>query len=417
LDALPYPDFDDYFEVVERLPVISSLPLHLVIETSRGCWWGQKHHCTFCGLNGQGMSFRYKSAPRALTELRWLLEKYGVHTKRISAADNIIPVEYFHSFLPELERLDTNLDLFYETKANLTENQIIQYRRAGLNEIQPGIESLSTRVLKLMRKGVSALQNVQLLKWCAQYGVHVHWNYLFGFPGETADDYAGQAELFAKIRHLTPPVGCTAVRFDRFSPYHKTPETFGLTGVRPYPAYHFIYREIAPSEVMKLAYYFVADFNGQELVDSYTSGVVNSVAVWRRLSDRTTLCHTTESARSVVFDGRDSEKLCVFVLEGVHHCVFQRCASITAWHSAVSELSRERWSGADVRESLDRLASRSLLIEEDDRFLAVSIPLGFAYTPPEAARRRVLAHLGYRDKTPEIGDEVQVPASVCEVFR
>ena len=33
--------------------------------------------------------------------------------------------------------------------------------------------ALNDHVLKLMRKGVSALQNVQLLKWCRQYDVTV----------------------------------------------------------------------------------------------------------------------------------------------------------------------------------------------------------------------------------------------------
>lgn len=30
----------------------------LLYEASLGCWWGEKHHCTFCGLNGTTMKFR-----------------------------------------------------------------------------------------------------------------------------------------------------------------------------------------------------------------------------------------------------------------------------------------------------------------------------------------------------------------------
>ena len=37
----------------------------LALETSRGCWWGAKHHCTFCGLNGGTMQYRSKSPERA----------------------------------------------------------------------------------------------------------------------------------------------------------------------------------------------------------------------------------------------------------------------------------------------------------------------------------------------------------------
>ena len=95
-----------------------------------------------------------------------------------------------------------DLSLFYETKANLRKDQVALYRAAGLTAIQPGIESLSTPVLKLMRKGVSALQNLQLLKWCSEYGIDAKWNFLAGFPGEAPEWYAGLPELVRKVRHL-----------------------------------------------------------------------------------------------------------------------------------------------------------------------------------------------------------------------
>ena len=44
------------------------------VETSRGCWWGERMHCTFCGLNGATMAYRSKSAPRALAELTHLAD-------------------------------------------------------------------------------------------------------------------------------------------------------------------------------------------------------------------------------------------------------------------------------------------------------------------------------------------------------
>ena len=263
LDNLPFPDYGDYFEAIKNVPTSGILPIRMMFETSRGCWWGQKHHCTFCGLNAAGMSFRHKSPSRALEEILWLLDQYGETTRRLSAADNIIPFEYFGSFLPRLEGLNLDLELFYETKANLTEAQVSQYKRSGLSQIQPGIESMNSAVLTLMRKGISSLQNIQLLKWCAQYDVRPHWNYLFGFPGETPESYLGQPDLLSKIVHLTPPVGCGRVRFDRFSPYHNSPAEFGVTQLTPYPAYSYIYAGLTQPEISKLAYYFVGRFAGR----------------------------------------------------------------------------------------------------------------------------------------------------------
>ena len=54
-----------------------------------------------------------------------------------------------------------DLDIFWELKANMTQEQIQKLRHAGIRHIQPGIESLSTHMLTLMKKGVRAIQNVE----------------------------------------------------------------------------------------------------------------------------------------------------------------------------------------------------------------------------------------------------------------
>src|SRR5436853_412005 len=70
---------------------------------------------------------------------------------------------------------------------------------------QPGIESLSTHVLKLMRKGVRSVDNVNLLRWTLYYRIRVSWNLIWGFPQETEEDYVAQENLIQKIVHLPPP--------------------------------------------------------------------------------------------------------------------------------------------------------------------------------------------------------------------
>ena len=52
LDYEPFLDrFEKYFADTGAKPV-------LPFETSRGCWWGERAHCTFCGLNGLSMAYR-----------------------------------------------------------------------------------------------------------------------------------------------------------------------------------------------------------------------------------------------------------------------------------------------------------------------------------------------------------------------
>src|SRR5207245_918226 len=76
IGTLPTPDFDEYFERWEHSPLRSHIQPSLLMESARGCWWGEKSHCTFCGLNGLTMSFRGKSADRTLEEFSVLVARY-----------------------------------------------------------------------------------------------------------------------------------------------------------------------------------------------------------------------------------------------------------------------------------------------------------------------------------------------------
>ncbi|HET9212198.1 MAG TPA: RiPP maturation radical SAM C-methyltransferase, partial [Thermoanaerobaculia bacterium] len=160
LDALPVPDFDDYFQVLGRSRHAGAVRPGLPLETSRGCWWGAVRHCTFCGLNGSSMTFRSKSPARVHQEIRELEERYGI--SRFETVDNILDMGYFQSLLPALaaDGGGEQRRIFYEVKANLRRSQIEALRRAGIVWLQPGIESLHSAVLELMNKGVQAWQNV-----------------------------------------------------------------------------------------------------------------------------------------------------------------------------------------------------------------------------------------------------------------
>ncbi len=160
LDTLPIPSFDDYFAELESSSLCSRIIPCIPFESSRGCWWGQKHHCTFCGLNGAGMAFRSKSQPRVVEEIAALRDRHGI--SRFMGVDNILDNRYFSTAIPALTDLG-GLSVFYETKANLSRAQVQQLADAGVCWIQPGIEALHDDLLALLKKGTSVCMNVQLL--------------------------------------------------------------------------------------------------------------------------------------------------------------------------------------------------------------------------------------------------------------
>jgi ribosomal peptide maturation radical SAM protein 1 len=259
MDALPTPDYSEFFERAETEGIISAsnrTSVHVPFESARGCWWGEKHHCTFCGLNGQTMSFRPKSAEHVLGEIDDLHRRHGsIHFESV---DNIIDNRFFETLLPRLAERRGDFSFFYEVKANLSRERIRLLCQAGVNRIQPGIESLSTRVLHLMRKGVNALQNINTLRWAQYYGIHVDWNFLWGFPGETAEDYSQQATLLRHLVHLMPAGWYGRFWMERFSPAYTDRGTFPTRRVAPDRNYAFIFPRYV--DLAEVAYFFDYEF-------------------------------------------------------------------------------------------------------------------------------------------------------------
>jgi ribosomal peptide maturation radical SAM protein 1 len=246
-------DYRDFFAAFDTKVRGAALSPKIPFETSRGCWWGERSHCTFCGLNGMTMKYRAMSPARALAQLSSLFEQYGSRAVEFESVDNILPREYLTDVLPYLNPPE-KVSLFYEVKADLKEHEIAALSRARIKRIQPGIEALSTTTLKLMKKGTTSFQNLRFLMYCRYHEVTPHWNLLVGFPNEPEEVYEKYHRDLPLFTHLDPPSGVYPVRFDRFSPYHKLASEYGLR-LRPSDFYGMIYPFDA-ADLESLAYFF-----------------------------------------------------------------------------------------------------------------------------------------------------------------
>jgi len=280
LDAWPGPRFDDYIDQLRaHVPeVLDQGRVWLAYESSRGCWWGEKQHCTFCGLNGLGMAYRHKSPDTVVRDLNGLLQDSP--TRYVAFTDNILPHHFHKQLLPRLPAEVGELHAFYEIKANLSLDRVGGLADAGVKVVQPGIEALSTPILRRMRKGVLARQNLALLRYAHACGVMVKWNHLFGFPGDTPQEWAGLPELLGVLHHLAPPNGLVYLSIDRFSPYFEEPETYGITDLRPAGAYAEVFPEHADIEA--LAYHFVGTWDSASQDDiALRNALWDAVEAWR----------------------------------------------------------------------------------------------------------------------------------------
>jgi ribosomal peptide maturation radical SAM protein 1 len=372
LDLLPYPNYDDYFEQRAEVWPDDKRSAGVLMESSRGCWWGEKHHCTFCGLNGMSMAFRSKSAHRVLEEIAALSERY--EPSFIAMVDNILDMHYFRDLLPALRERRLGLQLFYETKANLTKEQVRILGEAGVGTIQPGIESLSTNVLRIMRKGTTAVQNVQLLKWCKELGVKAYWNLIYGFPGEDVSDYLATRDIIDSIHHLQPPVSIGSIRLDRFSPNFVSAAELGISNIRPDRSYLYVYA--LPEEDLKhLAYYFEHDYVDGRDPETYVGEARRAVRRWHEESRGRGLVFADHGDMLGIWDFRAGARQTVTILAGEERALYLYCDQHRS-RQKIDQFWAELGTGnCDLDAVLGRLVESRLMIELDGRYLSLAIPI------------------------------------------
>lgn len=393
LDALPDPNFDSFFAAANDVGLGNS-PAWLdrvtcPYEASRGCWWGQKSHCTFCGLNGQGMGYREKSPERTLSTMRNLAAKYPV--SRLDATDNILSMKYFKTLVPNLienpivgnaasNKAGKPIKLFFEVKANLSRTHIQQLNAAHIVEVQPGIESLSSGILDAFDKGVTALQNVYFLKLCREYNVIPGWNILIRVPGEQASDYEAMEKLIPQIMHFLPPSGgAPRIECHRFSPYFSKKGVFA-ENVRAASWYGGLF-PADRYDLNKVAYYFDVTWKNT-LGDPAYDKVLELVAQWRNtwIAGTPPRLDLKEAADGTI-ELEDTRKgdLVTWKLTPRQSEIYRLVAD-PSFPNQIAE-SMPGVSEDEIRTELEDLVRKGLVFPEKLRFVALAV------APPTALKK------------------------------
>ncbi len=371
------PDYDDYYHLLAELgDAAQGLDRILLYEGSRGCWWGEKHHCTFCGLNAQSMKFRAKSPAQVASEMTYLSHRYD--TARFRLVDNIIDMKYIDQLFGKFAAEHCDLDVFIETKSNLQKPQIKTLALGGVKCMQPGLESLSAIQLKAMDKGVTPMQNIVCLKWSYYYRITVSWNILLGFPGETNDDYLRQIDLVPSLLHLQPPEATGKFWLERFSPYYTRPQDYGVRMIGPGLAYEYVY-DARQVDLKKIAYDFEYELEQWPVDPHVYQELISAVESWQRLhasNDRPFLYYSKALGYVTVYDGRNPSAPSRRRYEGLAAVLIELCnESPKTLEQIRSAIGDEPLSdGEQVGSVLAELTSRRVLYEERGKYFTLAIP-------------------------------------------
>lgn len=285
LDDLPVPDFDAYFQELRECSNLRTILPQVPVETSRGCWWHRarpgrpSRGCRFCNLNLQWRGYRSKSPGRVADEIEVLSRKYS--TLRFAFMDNVLNPGRMGAMFEAIAGKDGDLDLFTELRVPVPRAVFSGMRRAGVRQVQVGIEALSTPLLKKMGKGTRTIDNVAVMKRCEEFDVENHSNLLLEFPGSDASDVAETLRVLDFVRIFRP------LRIVRFwlgegSPVAENPGAFGLSAVRNHPWY----RAVFPGELAERLPLMVKTCRGdRERQRKLWGPVREAVRRWRRDHD------------------------------------------------------------------------------------------------------------------------------------
>lgn len=391
LDANPTPNFDDFFVDLRTMSdeyMVDIEPLNLPLENSRGCWWGAKHHCVFCGIRDEDMAYRARSANSVLASMSDLHERYGM--QRFRFADYILPNSYFEQLMPELIRIGSPYKISCEMKSNITEERFASLARAGFEEVQPGIESFSSDALRKMDKGVSAVQNVHTLVMGKRYGVGIYYNLIHSFPNDDPEVYEHFAAMLPRLVHLDPPISSVAVQITRFAPLQTRPEAFGIERGGPDPCYDLIfsseYLEETGFDLYDYCYYFDRTFHTSVRLQRLYEEIDENVLEWKlRLVHPSWLYIESADPSGVRIRDKRTEREIVHQIDPLTARVLAACSRPVIL-AKLQESFCPDLTAAEVESAIASLDERGLIFCEEGRAVSLVLPVAPRVVSENAAR-------------------------------
>jgi ribosomal peptide maturation radical SAM protein 1 len=271
LNQLPLPDYDDYFALLKSFgPDKVFFPV-LPVETSRGCWWqktipagkttpkmpGRAAGCAFCNLNLQWQGYRHKDPARAANEIDQLTGRY--QTLAVSIVDNVLPRKSSGELFKKVGHLKKDLHMFAEIRANTPASELEIMRDAGMQELQIGIEALSTSLLQKLHKGTSAIRNIEIMRNCEALGILNRSNLILQFP---ASDEQDVAETLRNLEFALPFRPLQTVNFwlGLGSPVWQNPAAYGIKAVFNHPNWSRLF----PARIFRSNVFMIQAYRGDQ---------------------------------------------------------------------------------------------------------------------------------------------------------
>ncbi|MCF8143158.1 MAG: RiPP maturation radical SAM C-methyltransferase [Deltaproteobacteria bacterium] len=380
LDELPIPDYTDYFRDLESSDPGEAFLPRLPMEMSRGCWWNKGGDskggggCAFCNLNLQWHGYREKSDGRTALEIDTLVNRHQVLS--IYFMDNLLPARRLERRFQAIQRLGMDLQLFSEIRARTPRAVLEAMAAAGMQEVQVGIEALSSRLLKKFHKGTTAMDNLEMMKNCeVPHLPDLTGNLILGFPSSDSRDVSETLHHLSFAFPFRPLKGID-LWLGYGSLLWRHPDRYGIRLRGNHPDYRYLF----PAEVRgKLRFMMQGYHGGVRHQHRMWAPVREKLAEWHAFYNR---MHREPGCEPILSfrDGKDfliirerrlDDAPMTHRLKGTSRAIYLFCGTQRSMADIVGRFPR---FGEDrIRPFLQMMIDKRLMFCEGERYLALAV--------------------------------------------
>ncbi|MEJ2102708.1 MAG: RiPP maturation radical SAM C-methyltransferase, partial [Desulfobacterales bacterium] len=381
LSRLPRPDYDSYFNLLKTFNARKTFFPTLPVEISRGCWWkgavgaGKVAGCAFCNLNLQWSGYRCKSASQVVSEIDYLTRRY--QTLSVALMDNVLPKRDTIKIFKQIGNLKKDLRLFGEVRATTTWTELKALRDCGMREVQIGIEALSSRLLKKLRKGTTAIQNIEIMKNCEALDIRSISNLILQFP---ASDEQDVSETLKTLEFVLPFYPLKAVDFwlGLGSPVWQQPKKYGLKAVFNHPNWAYLF----PREVYRKVPF---------IIQAYRGNLTYQRKIWRPVNEKLSLWQKQYAeihsgpGDLPILNFRDGGDFIIIRqrrfrnepvshrLVGTSRLIYLHCQKPRSMKAIFTEFTD--LPGDKILKFLRMMVDKKMMFEENNHYLSLAVPV------------------------------------------
>ncbi|MDD5326241.1 MAG: radical SAM protein [Phycisphaerae bacterium] len=360
LNKFPPPDYDD---VKAAKPGDYSLTTYV----GSGC---SHSKCSFCPITTTGQNLR--SPQRIFDEIKFLRKRYGNRTIHFGDWEINGHTKTIEQLCDLLIKNRISIDSWAEINPRNTSPSLLKkMKKAGIDNVQIGIESFSENLLRAMGKPATVMDNVKVLKWGIEAGMYsLLFNIICNHPLGRTEDVQENFRIMRLIPHLLhrPVVAVlNEIELYRTSRLFREAEKFGISGIKDFEYYNRLY----PKKILKNQIpMFNLAFRG-----------LHVHPMWKRVEkylEKIKKKPVTLSARKLkkgllIYDSRN-RRVKRYKLYGLEADVLLSAMDTI---ENTDDLRREHCISEDrINTSVNRLIKKGLILKKGNRILALPLKAG-----------------------------------------